>query len=75
MWNLLLLKYFNFFNKLDKLHKSTWQRGGKNTKKQCNKNALPHDFKVGDLVMFSKYNFLGKNKKFTPKWLDPATKC
>ena len=46
---------------------------GEEYKLQFDKSARPHDFKVSDLVLFSEYNFLGKNKKLAPKWLGPAT--
>ena len=46
---------------------------GEEYKAQFDKKAVPHDFKIGDLVLYSEYNFLGKNKKLTPKWLGPAT--
>ena len=46
---------------------------GEGYKLQFDKTAQPHDFKVGDLVLFSEHNFLGKNKKLAPKWLGPAT--
>ena len=36
---------------------------GEGYKLQFDKTAQPHDFKVGDLVLFSEHNFLGKNKK------------
>ena len=41
---------------------------GENYKQKFDKNALPHNFKVGDLVLFSEYNFLGKNKKRFLNW-------
>ena len=46
---------------------------GEDYKTQFDKKAIPHDFKVGYLVLFSEYNFAGKNKKLAPKWLGPAT--
>ena len=46
---------------------------GENYRVQFDKKAIPHDFKIGDLVLFSEHNFLGKNKKLAPKWLGPAT--
>ena len=42
-------------------------------KQQFDKSAKLHDFKIGDLILFSEHNFLGKNKKLAPKWLGPAT--
>ena len=44
-----------------------------NYKDQFDKSTFPHSYKVGDLVLYSKYNFLGKNKIFTPKLLGPTT--
>ena len=46
---------------------------GEYYKLQFDKKAIPHDFKVGDLVLFAEYNFVGKNKKLAPKWLGSAT--
>ena len=42
-------------------------------KDQFDKKASAHNFKIGDLVLFSEYNFQGRNKKLAPKWLGPAT--
>ena len=42
-------------------------------KNQFDKKSIAHDFKVGDLVLFAEYNYLGRNKKLSPKWLGPAT--
>ena len=46
---------------------------GEDYKSQFDKRAVPHNLKIGDLVLFSEYNFVGKNKKLAPKWLGPAT--
>ena len=43
------------------------------TRTKFYKSAKPHSYKVGDLVIYSEYNFLGKNKKLTPKFLGLAT--
>ena len=48
-------------------------QNSENYKDQFDKNAVPHSYKVGDLVLYSEYNFLGKNKKLAPKFLGPAT--
>ena len=37
---------------------------GEDYKVQFDKKAILHSFQVGYLVLFSEYNFLGKNKKF-----------
>ena len=46
-------------------------------KNQFDKNASPHNFKVGDLVLYKQHDFKGKNVKLAPKFLGPATitKC
>ena len=46
---------------------------GLNYKNQFDKSATPHSYKLGDQVLYTEYNFLGKNKKLAPKWLGPAT--
>ena len=42
-------------------------------KTQFDQKASAHNFKIGDLVLFSEHNFQGRNKKLAPKWLGPAT--
>jgi hypothetical protein len=41
-------------------------------KDNFDKNALPHEFKINDLVWFEEFAPLGKNPKLTPKWQGPA---
>jgi hypothetical protein len=36
------------------------------------KNALPHDFVINDLILYKDFSPLGKNAKLTPKWQGPA---
>ncbi len=36
------------------------------------KNALPHSFKLDNLVWYEDFTSLGKNPKLTPKWSGPA---
>jgi len=43
-----------------------------NYKEQHDKRAKPHDFCIGQKVLYSETNFLNKNKKLAPKWLGPA---
>ena len=33
---------------------------------------MPHKFSLNDLVLYIETNFLGRNKKLSPKWLGPA---
>ena len=41
-------------------------------KEQFDKSAVPHNFSLNDLVLYTKTNFLGQNQKLSPKWLGPA---
>ena len=41
-------------------------------KDNFDKKALPHEFKINDLVLYEDFSPLGKNAKLTPKWLGPA---
>jgi hypothetical protein len=44
----------------------------KEYKKQHDKKAKEHDFSMGQKMWYLEMNFLGKNKKFTPKYCGPA---
>ncbi len=46
-------------------------QGGK-IKDNFDKSALPHEFKINDLVWYEDYTPLVKNAKLTPKWQGPA---
>jgi hypothetical protein len=41
-------------------------------KKQYDKKAETHKFKVHDMVYYSETDFLGRNRKLSPKWLGPV---
>jgi transposase InsO family protein len=41
-------------------------------KEQYDKSSAPHEFVIGDLVLYTETNFLGRNQKLSPKWLGPA---
>ncbi len=45
---------------------------GEKIKDNFDKSALPHDFKINDLVWYEDFSPLGKNAKLTPKWQGPA---
>ncbi len=45
---------------------------GEKIKDNFDKSALPHDFKINDLVWYEDFTPLGKNAKLTPKWQGPA---
>ena len=49
------------------------QQKGKSYKTQFDKPAIPHKYKIGDLVLYHEQTFFGRNKKLAPKWLGPAT--
>ena len=36
-----------------------------------NKQASPHSFSLGQLVLLDEHSFLGKNTKLAPKWSGP----
>ena len=36
-----------------------------------NKQASPHAFSLGQLVLLDEHSFLGKNAKLAPKWSGP----
>lgn len=42
-------------------------------KAQFDKHARDHKFHLGQKILFSESNFLGRNQKLSPKWLGPAT--
>ena len=42
------------------------------TKQAFDKQSKPHNFKVGDMVLFAEHDFRGKNKKLAAKWVGPA---
>jgi hypothetical protein len=47
--------------------------GNKNNyKDNFDKNALPHYFKLNDLVWYEDFSPIGKNPKLMPKWAGPA---
>jgi hypothetical protein len=41
-------------------------------KDNFDKTALPHSFKIDDLVWYDDFSPLGKNPKLTPEWQGPA---
>jgi transposase InsO family protein len=44
----------------------------KEYKYQHDKNAKPHDFSIGQQVLYAQTEFVGKNKKLAPKFIGPA---
>ena len=45
---------------------------GEKIKDNFDKKALPHNFRIDDLVWYEDFAPLGKNPKLTPKWQGPA---
>ena len=41
-------------------------------KQTFDKQSQPHNFRVGDLVLFAEHDFRGKNRKLATKWVGPA---
>ncbi len=67
-----LQKDTSCFKKIRFLPKNIPTNQGEKIKDNFDKNALPHDFKINDLVWYEDFSPLGKNAKLTPKWQGPA---
>jgi hypothetical protein len=62
----------NFCKKIHFLAKNIASDQGKKIKDNFDKNVLPHNFSINDLVWYEDFVPLGKNAKLTPKWQGPA---
>jgi hypothetical protein len=63
---------YQLLQKIRFLAKNIAEEQGEKTKDNFDKKALPHEFKINDLVLYEDFSPLGKNAKLTPKWLGPA---
>jgi hypothetical protein len=63
---------YQLLQKIRFLAKNIATDQGDKIKDNFDKSALPHDFKINDLVWYEDFTPLGKNAKLTPKWQGPA---
>jgi hypothetical protein len=63
---------YQLLQKIRFLTKNIGQQKQEGYKDNFDKNALPHSFKLDDLVWYEDFSPLGKNPKLTPKWAGPA---
>ena len=63
---------YQLLQKIRFIAKNIGQQKQESYKDNFDKNALPHSFKLEDLVWYEDFSPLGKNPKLTPKWAGPA---
>ncbi len=63
---------YQLLQKIRFLAKNIATDQGEKIKDNFDKNALPHEFKINNLVWYEDFTPLGKNAKLTPKWQGPA---
>jgi hypothetical protein len=63
---------YQLLQKIHFLAKNISSDQGDKIKDNFEKNAVPHSFKIHDLVWYEDFSPLGKNPKLTPKWQGPA---
>jgi hypothetical protein len=63
---------YQLLQKIRFLAKNIAADQGDKIKDNFDKSALPHDFKINELVWYEDFAPLGKNAKLTPKWQGPA---
>ena len=68
LWRIYLCRAISTLKKICFLARNIACDQGEKIKNNFDKNAMPHNFNINDLVWYEDFAPLGKNAKLTPKW-------